>query len=505
VRQGIPAFFVLLILTTSAYGQLPPSPYAVGFEPTFDAFQIIWHYADVNVVDDGIDLGVPWLHYLVNPPGSVGRVLVEFDGLESSVAVDQISLFLWGGDDFPDEPGNCNSPFTLSIYDHVPVTTHDTAVWGPQLELADSVPESGGWFEFPVHRGLVTSGRLYVEFRWQTNTLMAPLPALDRRPGDNRTYYLKRCSGEQLIWTPELRGNLLLQLQYNACDTLQGFEHPINLPDSFAVFLGVDSSTSATTPNAYLTVADSLHCKLPRTQTQGLYVAVETWDSGILGRRSMPIYLDPSAPLVCPLGIKPESIMVAMSRGDTSSTEIVVANTTGRAIRFAILPQSQHVPAGLSWDSTRALILPEESDTVALRINGAALEVGSYYDTLTVHCESDSFSFRNRIVPVTLRVDQATDVDNELPPVVPDLAPGQNFPNPFNSSTIIRSSLPSPITVYNIVGRTVATLFATERNVSKDYRFAWNGVDQRGVAVASGIYFYRQQGNKTVRRMVVLK
>ena len=106
---------------------------------------------------------------------------------------------------------------------------------------------------------------------------------------------------------------------------------------------------------------------------------------------------------------------------------------------------------------------------------------------------------------MTLRVDQATDVDNDLLPVTSDLVPEQNFPNPFNNSTVIRSSSPLPITVYNIIGRTVATLVVTDRFASKDYRFGWNSEDQRGVPVASGIYFYRQQGNTTVRRMVVLK
>ncbi len=504
MRQGILAFMVLLILTTAAYGQLPPPPYAVGFEPTFDAFQIIWHCGNVNVVDHFNDLGVPRSYYLVNPQGSVGRILVEFDGLESSVAVDQISLYLWGSDPFPKDSGNSGSPFVLTIFDHVPVTTFDTALWGPNVVFAEDVPPSGGWFGFPVHRGLVTSGRLFVEFRWQTATPMAPLPSLDWQPGDSHTYK-GFCSGEQLIWTAEPKGNLLLELRCNVSDTVPGFEHPINLPDSFAVFLGTDSSASATTANAYLTVADLLHCTLPRTQTQGMYMALGTWGSGILSNRSMPIYLDPSSPLACPLGIEPESLTVAVSRGETSSTEIVVANTAGRVIRYAILPQSQLVPAWLSWDSAQALLLPDESDTLALRISSAVLEVGAHYDTLTVHCESDSFSFRNRIVPMILRVDQATGVDNELLPVVPDLVPEQNFPNPFNSSTVIRSSSPLPITVYNIVGRTVATLVVAERLASKDYRFGWNGEDQRGAPVASGIYFYRQQGNATVRRMVVLK
>jgi hypothetical protein len=504
VRQGILSFIVLLILITAAYGQLPPPPYAVGFEPTFNSFQIIWHYGNVNVVDHVNDLGVPQSYYLVNPPVSVGRVLVEFDGLEPSIAVDEISLYLWGIDPFPKDSGNPSSPFVLTIYDHVPSTTHDTAVWGPCIVFAEDVPASGGWFGFPVHLEVVTNGRLFVEFRWQMATLKAPLPALDGRPGDGHTYK-GFSSNEQLFWTREVKGNLLLQLRCNVSDTLRDFEHPINLPDSFAVFLGTDSSTSATTASAFLTVADSLHCVLPRTQTQGMYVALGTWNEGLLGKRSIPIYLDPTAPLACPLRVECESLMVAVNRGDTGSAKIVVANNASRAIRYAILSESQHIPAGLFWDSAQALILPYESDTITLRISSAVLEIGTHYDTLTVHCESDSFSFRDIIVPVTLRVDQATGVDNDILPVSSDLIPEQNYPNPFNSSTVIRSSSPSPIAVYNIVGQTVTTLITADGFASKDYRFVWNGEDQRGVSVASGIYFYRQQGNATVRRMVVLK
>lgn len=504
MRQGISAFTFLFILTTAAYGQLPPSPYAVGFEPTFDAFQITWHHSDVNVVNYGNNLGIAQQYYLVTQPGSVGRILVEFDGLEFFTAVDRISLFLWGSDPFPDQPGDAQSSFVLAIFDHIPVTTREAAVWGPYIVFAEEVPPSGGWFEFPVHRGLVTGGRLFVEFRWQTTTPMAPLPALDWRPGKSHTYR-GFSSGEQLVWTPEPKGNLLLQLRCNVSDTVPGFERPTNLPDSFAVFLGTDSVTSATTVNAYLSVTDSLHCTLSRTQTQGMYVSLGAWNSGILSKRSTPIYLDPSAPLTFPLRIEPESLTVAVNRGDTCSVQIVAANTAGCTIRYAILPQSQRVLAWLSWDTAQSLILPDQSDTLALRISSTVLDIGTHCDTLAVHCESDSFSFGNRIVPITLRVDQATNVDVEPVPVMPSPAPEQNFPNPFNSSTVICSSSPLPITVYNIVGRRIATLMIAERFAPKDYRFNWNGVDQSGVPVASGIYFYRQQGSASVHKMMILK
>jgi hypothetical protein len=504
VRQGILAFIVLLILTTTAYGQLPSSPYAVGFEPALDAFRIVWHYGEVNVVDHKNDLGVPRQYYLIDPPESVGRILVEFDSLETSFGVDQVSLYLWGSDPFPTEPGDSRSSFVLTIYDHFPVTTLDTAILGPQVVFAEEVPLRGGWLEFPVHCGPVTSGHLFVEFRWQTATPKAPLPALDWQPGNCRTYR-GFSSGEQLVWTLEQKGNLLLRVRCNVSDTVSGYEHPFNPPDSFAVFLGADSTTASTTADAYLSVVDSLHCTLPRTLTQGMYLSLAAWDEGVLGSRSQPICLDPAPLLACPLKIEPQSLMVVLSRGDTRSTELTLTNTAGSMIRYAVLSQSRRLPEWLFWDSTQVMILPNESDTLALQVSSAVLEVGTYRDTLLINCESDSFSYKNGIVPLTLRVDQATDAEDELIPVVSEIVPEQNFPNPFNSITVICSSSPLPITIYNIVGQRVATLVTAERFSPKAYQFVWNGADQRGVPVAGGIYFYRQQGNASVRKMVVLK
>ena len=72
----------------------------------------------------------------------------------------------------------------------------------------------------------------------------------------------------------------------------------------------------------------------------------------------------------------------------------------------------------------------------------------------------------------------------------------QNYPNPFNPTTTIEYDLgfiDGPfqkvnITVYDILGRNIKTLINEEQSIGR-YRVRWDGKDQNGVPVSSGIYF----------------
>ncbi|MCD4829797.1 MAG: T9SS type A sorting domain-containing protein [Candidatus Cloacimonetes bacterium] len=71
---------------------------------------------------------------------------------------------------------------------------------------------------------------------------------------------------------------------------------------------------------------------------------------------------------------------------------------------------------------------------------------------------------------------------------------GANFPNPFNPVTTIRFSMSSPgkveLKVYNIRGRLVRTL-TSERYEAGVHEIRWEGDNDSGRNVASGVYFYR--------------
>ncbi|MCB9088748.1 MAG: tandem-95 repeat protein [Calditrichae bacterium] len=86
----------------------------------------------------------------------------------------------------------------------------------------------------------------------------------------------------------------------------------------------------------------------------------------------------------------------------------------------------------------------------------------------------------------------------------------QNYPNPFNPETIIKFQLPAAgrvtLAVYNILGQKVRTL-VNERREAGFYEAVWNGRDERGGQLASGIYIYhlRAGSYQQVRKMIFLK
>ncbi|NIR52987.1 choice-of-anchor D domain-containing protein [candidate division KSB1 bacterium] len=89
-----------------------------------------------------------------------------------------------------------------------------------------------------------------------------------------------------------------------------------------------------------------------------------------------------------------------------------------------------------------------------------------------------------------------------------DLA--QNYPNPFNPETVIEFRLPeaSKVTlkIYTVLGQEVRTLVDDER-ASGIYRIRWDGTDDFGQGLASGVYLYRIQAGQFVqsRRLTLVK
>ena len=85
-----------------------------------------------------------------------------------------------------------------------------------------------------------------------------------------------------------------------------------------------------------------------------------------------------------------------------------------------------------------------------------------------------------------------------------------NFPNPFNASIQITYRLatsgPVRLEIYNVLGQPVKTLVEEFQTVGS-YQIHWDARDQRGAAVATGVYFTRllYPGGVQVRRLLYLK
>jgi len=103
-----------------------------------------------------------------------------------------------------------------------------------------------------------------------------------------------------------------------------------------------------------------------------------------------------------------------------------------------------------------------------------------------------------------------TYVSNDDSVQSPVISLAQNFPNPFNPSTTISFELkrPSPasLSIYNMKGQLVRNLVNTDLNAGK-HSFVWNGTNDNGQAVASGLYLYRlhADGYRAERKMLLMK
>ncbi|MCP4569833.1 MAG: T9SS type A sorting domain-containing protein [FCB group bacterium] len=99
----------------------------------------------------------------------------------------------------------------------------------------------------------------------------------------------------------------------------------------------------------------------------------------------------------------------------------------------------------------------------------------------------------------------------ETQPILPvDYSLHQNYPNPFNAATTIFYELPMTTKVkfeiFNVLGQKVVTLIDAEETAGI-HSAVWDGTDESGVTVASGVYLYRLTTSEftSEKKMVLMK
>ena len=87
----------------------------------------------------------------------------------------------------------------------------------------------------------------------------------------------------------------------------------------------------------------------------------------------------------------------------------------------------------------------------------------------------------------------------------------QNYPNPFNPSTWIQFYSPHPsdaeVVIYNALGERIKTLFFSGGAHEGVNGKEWNGLDEQGKRVPSGVYFYQLRTStfSDTKRMLLIK
>ncbi len=152
----------------------------------------------------------------------------------------------------------------------------------------------------------------------------------------------------------------------------------------------------------------------------------------------------------------------------------------------------EDLPAWLTFtSSTRTFSgTPLNADTLEVRVTVTDKESISVYDEFQIIITN----------PTNIEVNQ-----NQIPK---EFELWQNYPNPFNPSTLISYQLPSSgnvkLKIYDTLGKEIKTLVNSFQNEG-EHSVIWNGDDESGNQVSSGVYFYSlKSGELNLQKKMIL-
>ena len=194
-------------------------------------------------------------------------------------------------------------------------------------------------------------------------------------------------------------------------------------------------------------------------------------------------------------------------------------NSVDRAHAIAIDGSDVYVSGvsaglGTSYDYATVKYNSAGEEQWVARYNGP----GNSYDYVTAIAVDGSgnvyvtgYSEGNKwSVYTTIKYSGETGIVDEIINLPSTVYLGNNYPNPFNSSTTIQYTLPRNeyvrLSIYSISGQLVKTIENGVRSVGV-HTESWNGTDARGRSATSGIYFYRLEagGETFVKKMVLMR
>jgi hypothetical protein len=200
-------------------------------------------------------------------------------------------------------------------------------------------------------------------------------------------------------------------------------------------------------------------------------------------------YIRPGAKRIAAEANHQDLLVTAFDHKDQKRVTITIINKGSAAKSFVL--EGSNLPASFDIYNTAEnrnfefIGRTNGTKPVMLPAKSVSTLTGEYISDIAVEEDSDSQ------IPITYRL-------------------YQNYPNPFNPSTTIEFQLPEAthvhLKIYDILGREVRTLI-NEQFPSGIHRVHWDGKNNSGITVASGVYLYRIRARNfiSVKKSVLIR
>jgi hypothetical protein len=202
------------------------------------------------------------------------------------------------------------------------------------------------------------------------------------------------------------------------------------------------------------------------------------------------------------INIVQEDYTITVPRGTVFLDSLEISNSGLTPLIFQVVSDADWLTVYPLTNSIES----QSTEVIDFLVNATAIDTGQYYQTITVSYPESNIP--NQIIHLEINVEGGIlGIDENLPFVY---SLQQNYPNPFNPTTTIQFSIPeksiTELKIIDIMGREVITL--VKQTLEPGYhKVVWNGKNQFGESIASGMYFTIMQSDnfKAVRKMVLLK
>ncbi len=199
--------------------------------------------------------------------------------------------------------------------------------------------------------------------------------------------------------------------------------------------------------------------------------------------------------------INPIEFNLEMPINETLSDTLIISNIGNGTANFDIEISFQNNENWLLIETLSGAIPENETENIVLTFGSTDLIPADYQCEIAVICDDNQI-----IIPVILTI-RETDIEENTINSVSKLF--SNFPNPFNPVTTISFNLSlensknTKLEIFNLRGQKVRHFSILPNQNS----IIWNGKDDNGNAVSSGVYFYKLSAGSfsQMKKMVLMK
>jgi len=245
------------------------------------------------------------------------------------------------------------------------------------------------------------------------------------------------------------------------------------------------------------------------------FVLFDGEELGLIGSRVYAAALDTAAVYEGVLNLdmigwepEAETMEAAIGIRAGATPDSILANALDAAIESFDLPLETSILLPGEPGSSDHIAFWDVGIPAILLIEGKAGNRTPYYHTCADAANTLNYAYLEVCTKASLGAISI------LAGIVPDAPPifalHQNFPNPFNAGTVLSYSLEAPavveLAVYDVAGRRVALIERSSRGQGEHVR-VWDGRDEGGRRLASGVYFLRFRAGEAeaVRKIVILR